>query len=58
MKLLLLSGGLDWAERDRLLEAANEAYWELRSNADAWREELAERALWDGTLEDGLEPPV
>ena len=40
-------------EKDTLLKQANEAYTALRQNDQDWQEELAERALWDVTLEDG-----
>lgn len=41
--------------RQRLLAETNEAYAALRADIKAWKEELQERALWDGTLADGLE---
>jgi AbrB family looped-hinge helix DNA binding protein len=39
----------------RLLEEANRDYAVLRQDPDAWRAELAERELWDTTLQDGLD---
>jgi hypothetical protein len=42
------------SERDTFIDQANEAYARLRSDPEAWRQELAERAEWDGTLMDGL----
>ena len=44
-------------DRHRLmLEETNRAYEALRADPNAWREELAERALWDATPLDGLDP--
>jgi hypothetical protein len=40
----------------RLLEETNAAYARPRADPVAWAEELAERALWEVTLADGLEP--
>lgn len=36
-------------------QQTNAAYAALRADEAAWQEELAERALWDTTLMDGLE---
>jgi predicted transcriptional regulator len=41
--------------RRHVLEKANTAYAALRADPSAWQEELAERALWDTTLLDGLD---
>ncbi len=41
--------------RRRILEATNHAFVELRKNKTLWKEELAERSLWEKTLTDGLE---
>lgn len=41
--------------RNRLLEAANKQYAALRANDAAWKEQLAERDLWDATAGDGLD---
>jgi hypothetical protein len=42
--------------RRRMLEETNRAYAALRADPLAWAEECAERAIWDITLQDGLEP--
>ena len=42
------------AER-HLLSETNRAYAALKANPHAWQDERRERALWDGTLADGLE---
>jgi bifunctional DNA-binding transcriptional regulator/antitoxin component of YhaV-PrlF toxin-antitoxin module len=47
---------LDDEFRERLLREADEAYAALRADPEAWKEELAERALWERTLMDGLDP--
>jgi hypothetical protein len=45
------------AERQRrFFEGINAGYEALRSDPIAWKEELAERALLDNTLLDGLDP--
>lgn len=41
---------------ETLLSATNRAYAILKADSQAWKEELQERALWEGTLSDGLEP--
>ncbi len=41
--------------RDLLLRETNAAFARLREDPSAWREELAERAAWEATLEDDLE---
>jgi predicted transcriptional regulator len=41
--------------RQRMVELHNQAYAALKSDPDAWRAELAERAEWDAALADGLE---
>lgn len=38
-----------------LLDDLNAYYAELRSDPQAWAEELKERAEWDGILADGLD---
>ena len=49
-----LSDAIRTLERERLLQATNAAYEELRKDPHAWDEELEERKLWDATLKDGL----
>ena len=39
---------------DKFLDQVNAAYAALKKDPDAWKEELAERSLWDKTLADGL----
>jgi len=42
-------------EAEQYIAELNAGYAELRKNPEAWAEELAEEALWDRTLMDGLE---
>ena len=51
----VLDEAIDHYQRERFLDEANAAYARLKSDPEAWKEELAERELWDGTLADGLE---
>jgi hypothetical protein len=50
----IVEEALDLYRRRAFLEAGNAAYAALRSDPEAWREELAERQAWDVTLADGL----
>ena len=46
------------AYQERLYwDQARSAAEALRSDPDAWKEELEERALWDATLADGSDDP-
>lgn len=54
-ELTLLDEATDEAHRRReLLGETNRAYAALKANPAAWVEERKERALWEGTLVDGL----
>jgi AbrB family looped-hinge helix DNA binding protein len=46
---------VDTERRRRLLEQTNRDYARLREDPEAWQAELAERALWETTLLDGLD---
>jgi hypothetical protein len=50
----VLDDAIEQYWRDRFLDEVNAAYAALRSDPKAWKEEEAERALWDRTLADGL----
>jgi predicted transcriptional regulator len=41
--------------REQFFAELNAAYERLRADPVAWEEELAERALWETTLADGLD---
>jgi hypothetical protein len=45
---------LEKGRRHQFLDEVNAAYATLRNDPQAWEEELAERALWDRALDDGL----
>jgi predicted DNA-binding protein len=51
----VLDEALEQYRRDKFLDQVNEAYSRMRANPKAWKDELAERQLWEGTLMDGLE---
>ncbi len=50
----VLDEAIEHYQRDKFLDDVNAAFTNLRSNPKAWKEEQAERALWDKTLNDGL----
>ena len=52
---VVLDAAVERYEADRFFREADAAYERLQSNPEAWQEELAERALWEGTLLDGLD---
>jgi len=54
-KQAIIEQALDKLMRENLIERANKAYARLRSNPQAWQEELEERADWESTIADGLE---
>ena len=49
----VLDEAIEHYQRDKFLDEVNAAYENLRSDPKAWKEEQAERALWDKTLNDG-----
>jgi hypothetical protein len=51
----VLDEAIEHYQRDKFLDEVNAAYADLRNDPKAWKEEQAERALWDKTLNDGLE---
>jgi len=52
----LMSEAVERYRRQLFLEEANEAFAALSADETAWAEEAQERADWDETLADGLEP--
>jgi predicted transcriptional regulator len=52
----VLGRALEEYRRARLFELADAAYEALRADPEAWQQELEERAGWDVTLMDGIEP--
>ena len=51
----ILDEAIDQYSRDKFLDEVNAAYARLQADTKAWKEEIAERKEWDGTLMDGLE---
>jgi hypothetical protein len=51
----VLDDAIERYRRDVFFRELDEGYARLQSNPEAWREELAERQLWDTALDDGLE---
>ena len=49
----LVAKAVERLRREYYLEATNRAFANLREDAEAWQEELAERAEWEQTLSDG-----
>lgn len=45
---------LEHYRREKFLRGANADFAALKRDPKAWNEELAERALWEQTLVDGL----
>jgi hypothetical protein len=43
----VLDEAVEHYQRDKFLDEANQAYAALRNDPKAWKEEQAERALWD-----------
>ena len=52
----ILARAVEAYRRERFLREVNAAYAALHADVEAWREEEAERAVWEGTIADGLEP--
>ena len=52
----VLDKALDAYRRQVFFEGLKADYAALRSDPEAWAEELAERKLWEATLMDGLDP--
>ncbi len=51
---LVIEEAIELYRRRCFLEEVNTAYGELRQAPRAWSEVEEERAVWDGTLADGL----
>lgn len=51
----LIDQALEDLRRRKILEATNEAFAALKANETEWKEEVAERELWENTLTDGVE---
>jgi predicted transcriptional regulator len=51
----VLDEAIECYQRDKFLDEVNAAYGRLRADPKAWKEELAERQIWDRALRDGIE---
>jgi len=51
----ILAKAIEVYHRQVFLEGLNRDFAALRSDSNAWRDELSERESWDVTLADGLE---
>ena len=51
----VLDKAIETYRRQRFLTGLNADFAALRKNKAAWEEELAERTMWDASLNDGLE---
>jgi len=51
----VLERAIEEYRRRLFFEQVNAAYQRLRDDAEAWREELEERAIFEGSLADGLD---
>lgn len=51
---IVIEEAIDLYRRHCFLEGVNAAYADLRRDPQAWSEIAEERAVWDGTLADGL----
>jgi len=50
----VLEMAIERYRRQKLLEETNASYAALKANRKEWKEEIAERELWDRTIADGL----
>ena len=51
---IVLEHAIEALRRQRFLEQAADDFARLRQDKKAWAAELAERKIWDNTLNDGL----
>ena len=51
----ILRQALDKYQRDKYLASVNAYYEALRADPELWKEELAEREIWERASNDGLE---
>jgi predicted DNA-binding protein len=51
----ILDEAIEHYQRDIFLDGVNAAYATLRNDPKAWKEEQAERGLWDKTIADGIQ---
>ena len=51
----VLDEAVEQYRREKFFRDLDETYARLEADPEAWKDELAERQIWDATLEDGLE---
>ena len=51
----VLEKAIERYRREKFLEDVNASYAALKAHPRKWRAEIAERALWENTLGDGLD---
>jgi predicted transcriptional regulator len=51
----VLEKAIEHYHRQRFFDELDAAYTALRNDPEAWQAELEERALWETTLQDGLD---
>ncbi len=49
---------IDTYEQDQFWRELNQGYAHLRADEKLWNEVVAERAIWDKTVRDGLDEPA
>ena len=52
----ILEQAVEQYRRRKFLEGLSQDFQALKEDHQAWQEELEERALWNNTLLDGVEP--
>jgi len=52
----ILDKAIERYRRERFLRSANEDYQAVKHGPQAWQQELEERAAWEQSLADGLDP--
>jgi hypothetical protein len=50
----VLDEAIEYYQRDKFLDEVNAAFANHRSDPKAWKDEQAERAVWDKSLKDGI----
>lgn len=50
----VLDRAIEQYRREKFLRAANADFARLRSDAKAWKQQLAERETWENSLADGI----
>lgn len=51
----VLEEAVESYRRQKFLAETNQAFQKLREDRNVWRDEIAEREIWEQTLVDGIE---